>query len=81
MTKDLVTDFFLPPYGHSRFPNFPEDKFMISMEFEVGGAYEDWGWIMYQKYYDKENKVQTYKTFCTARTLKDLIEKAEKLLT
>lgn len=76
--SDLVTDFFLPSYGHNRFGNFPPEQFMISMEFEVGGTYENWGWIMYEKLYD--NNTKTYKTFCTARTLKDLLEKAEKLL-
>lgn len=73
---DLVTSFFNPPYGSKRFGQFPVDQFMISMEFEVAGAYEDWGWVMYEK----DPKTMTYKTFCTGRTLVDLIGKAEEKL-
>lgn len=77
---DIVSNFFNPHYGHHRFGHIPLQDFMISMEFEVGGAYEDWGWIMYEKCKDPNTGVQTYRTFCTARTLEKLIQEAEKKL-
>lgn len=27
---------------------FPMQGFYVSTEFEVGGAYEDWGWVIYK---------------------------------
>lgn len=77
--NDSVKSFFVPPHGHPRFSSYPADQYMVGMEFEVGGAYEDWGWIMYEKY--TIDGVKSYKTFCTARTLDKLMEKAEIELT
>lgn len=79
-----VEEFFEPPVGHWRFGAFPPDSLLISEAFEVGGTYETWGWIMYEKSYvdgsampGHGGAVYRLKTFASARTLPKLLEQAE----
>ena len=75
----LVTDFLY--WNKAGGPgSFPLENFVIGVEFEVGGCYENWGWCVYQKKYSKEIKRYYLEPFVCARGLKSVIEKAiEKL--
>lgn len=74
-----VEEFYEPPVGHWRFGAFPPDRFVVGMAFEVGGTHEDWGWIMYEKTYVPESRpaAWTLTSFVQARTLTELIQKAD----
>ena len=39
-----------PPTG------FPDDSLSVRVAFEVGGAYETWGWLVERKEYDSAKK-------------------------
>jgi hypothetical protein len=71
---------YAPEVGHPRFGHFPADDLMIGVQFEVGGAYEDWGWAVYQKYYDEQKGCRTYRTVGSGRTLAAAVESAEQFL-
>ncbi len=76
---ESVEEFFEPPVGQWRFGAFPPDRFLVGMAFEVGGAYEDWGWIVYEKTYVPDSRPSCWRltTFCSARTLGELLRKAD----
>lgn len=65
--RDLVSDFLYnnPPLG-----GMPDQTLRIGVQFEVGGTYEDWGWVVERK----------GKRIAAARTLKAVIEKARQIL-
>jgi len=91
---ETLEEFYEPPVGHWRFGAFPPDRFVVGMAFEVGGAYEDWGWIIYEKvfegHYEKpaeerpgshippRGPLYKLKPFCTARRLPDLLAKTDE---
>lgn len=80
---ETVEEFYEPPVGQWRFGAFPPDRLLIGMAFEAGGAYEDWGWVMYEKTFVEGSGLTEHggcwrlRRFAEARTLPDLLAKAE----
>lgn len=58
-------------YDYKTFKEYPRSNYMIGVEFEVGGAYEDWGYMVYQK--TGEN---TFRPFASGRNLEQALENA-----
>lgn len=40
---------------------FPDESFTVGVKFEAGGAYEDWGWVVYKagKIYCEHKNLQS----------------------
>lgn len=82
MEKCLASDFL---YWNSLTGGFPDSNILIGVEFEVGGAYEDWGFIIYRKEYVKETGMKTGEkpqftmtAIASGRNLRTAIENARK---
>lgn len=71
-----VVRFFEPP------DDWPRDRFVLGEEFEVGGTHETWGWIIYEKVWEGEGAAarQVLRAWASARTLAELLSKAETKL-
>ena len=65
--EDLASDFL---YWNPLGGGMPDSSIWIGVDFEVGGAYEDWGFVIKRTHQQGEDII------ATARTLKEAIEKA-----
>lgn len=69
MENRSVSDFL---YWHTPLGGFPDSSIRIGVDFEVGGAYEDWGFVVEQKTKDGLKRITA------GRTLEKAIESATK---
>lgn len=76
---DEVTD-FLKWKLHWGKHDFPDENILIGVEFEVGGHYEDWGFIVTRRIFHKDTEQWTFETIATGYNLHDALEEAKKVL-
>jgi hypothetical protein len=76
---DEVTD-FLKWKLHWKHHDFPDENIFISVEFEVGGHYEDWGFVVTKRKFHEDTQQYTFETISTGFSLKDALEEAKKVL-
>lgn len=72
----VVYDFL---YGNPPHGGMPDSQIRIGVEFEVGGTYENWGWIVERLTHAKDSRPTAYtkRTLGTGRTLEKAIEAAK----
>jgi hypothetical protein len=72
-----VTDFLYwnPPLG-----GMPDSSLRVGVDFEVGGAYEDWGFVVEQRKFNGDKKTYDYRTVATGRGLVEALLNARKAL-
>ena len=69
--RDLTTDLLYWNSGSG----VPDIEIMIGVGFEIGGAYEDWGFGIYKVTYDAEKQAYQKKLLSSGRSLKQAIER------
>jgi hypothetical protein len=75
---DIVSEFLywnVPPTN-----GFPDSTLMIGVEFEIGGAYENWGFGVYRVRYEKDG-LYSKKIIASGRSLETAIKNAREVLT
>lgn len=70
---DHASDFL---YSNPELGGMPDQQYCIGIEFEVGGAYEDWGFVVYRKVY--KDKQKHLEPLATGRNLESAIYSARK---
>lgn len=79
MSAEPVRDFLMrhPPHG-----GMPDSRIRIGVEFEVGGCYETWGWIVERLEYVSESCPSCWqrRTLGTGGTLEHAIAKATETI-
>lgn len=74
--KDMATDFlYWNPHGKT---DMPHSNTYIGVEFEVGGAHEDWGFVVAEFNYDKEIGAYRRKVVGSGRRMAGAIESAKE---
>ena len=68
----MVKDFLYGGHFGNKYKDFPDSTLYIGTSFEVGGTYEDWGFVV-KKWQGKD---KGFKLIATHRHLKGVIEKA-----
>lgn len=67
-----IRDFLMGGHQGREYSDFPDSNLYIGTAFEVGGAYENWGFVV--RRWDTVKK--EFKLIATHRNLKGVIEKA-----
>jgi len=73
--SDIATDFL---YSSPLYGGFPDNNVMIGVDFEAGGCYETWGFVIYKKIFDDTTMKYDLKTISEGRSLEQAIANARK---
>jgi hypothetical protein len=74
--KDVATDFlYWNPHGKR---DMPHENTYIGVQFEVGGAHEDWGFVVVEFNYDKEIDAYHRKVVGSGRGIIKAVDSAKE---
>jgi len=74
--RDIATDFLYWNSLGTDGKGFPDQNVYLGVEFEAGGCYEDWGFIVVRFDYNKDKDAYDRKVIASGRTLESAIAKA-----
>jgi hypothetical protein len=74
--RDIATDFLYWNSLGTDGKGFPDQNVYLGVEFEVGGTYEDWGFVVVRFDYNKDKDAYDRKVIASGRNLESAIKEA-----